>query len=303
MSDEIVFERARIVAVEHKISAGSVSSRMKVVAIATAKIARAIGARWLLDKEALVKQGFTSVELDYLMKNVRAKHAIDKVQLELVSDLITKFKVFRKGDDAKKSKRLMVSFVVHHVGSPFELLEHLMKVGEGEGICTLVPLQVEMFDKQPEAKPKKVAPLQLTTEVKVPAEIAAAGPRMPRQANDAGVFAGIRPLARYKGKAKTFWAELYAVEHGDGFLCGYRVKVGHAGREGMPSTDGVIHESQAKALAVAAEVVAEVAGNIERTGIRSHKREAAAMVEWAEKYIASTTPPVDPETETAAVVN
>lgn len=148
MNTEIVFERAKITAVEHKIHSGSVSSRVKVVAIATAKIARAIGARWLLDKDALVKAGFTSVELDYLLKNVRAKHSIDKVaNLEMVSDLITKFKVFRKGDDAKKSRRLMVSFQIHHAGSPFELLEHLMKVGEGEGVCTLIPLQSEMFDE------------------------------------------------------------------------------------------------------------------------------------------------------------
>lgn len=159
--NDIVFEKARIAAVEHKIHAGAVTSRLKVVAIATAKIARALGARWLLDKDALVKQGFTSVELDYALKNVRAKHAIDQVHaVELVSDLVTKFKVFRKGDDNKKSKRLMVSFQVHHTGSPFEMLEHLMKVGEGEGVCTLVPLQRELFagnDKPAAAKKSKQA--------------------------------------------------------------------------------------------------------------------------------------------------
>lgn len=157
MNNEIVFERAKITAVEHKIHSGSVSSRVKVVAIATAKIARAIGARWLLDKDALVKAGFTSVELDYVLKNVRAKHSIDKLaNLEMISELVTKFKVFRKGDDSKKSKRLMVSFQVHHSGSPFELLEHLMKVGEGEGVCTLIPMQAEMFEAPAKSgKPKE----------------------------------------------------------------------------------------------------------------------------------------------------
>ncbi len=159
MNTEIVFERARIAAVEHRISAAGVSSRIKVVAIATSKIAKAIGARWLLDRDQLVKQGFTSVELDYAMKNVRAKHSIDKVAtLEVISDLVTKFKVFRKGDDNKKSKRLMASFQVHHSGSPFELLEHLMKVGEGEGTFTLEPLQSELFpagNGKPEAKAAK----------------------------------------------------------------------------------------------------------------------------------------------------
>jgi hypothetical protein len=174
MNNATEFDRASIGAVEHRIKKGAVSSRVKVVAIATAKIARAIGARWLLDKDALVKQGFTSVELDYELKNVRVKHAIEKVaSLEVVADLVTKFKVFRKGDDKKKAARLMVSFVVHTTEPPFTLLEHLMKVGAGEGACTLVPLQAEMFDTPKEAKPKpsrqKKLPLEPPAAKKRPA--------------------------------------------------------------------------------------------------------------------------------------
>lgn len=165
MNDAIDFDRASIAAVEHGFKKAVVTSRVKVVAIATAKVARAIGARWLLDKDALVKQGFTSVELDYELNGVRLKHAIDKVaSLEVTADLVNKFKVFRKGDDNKKAKRLMVSFVAHTSDPPFPLLEHLLKVGSGEGTCTLTPLQAEMFDapKEAKAKPKKQRSLRLS---------------------------------------------------------------------------------------------------------------------------------------------
>lgn len=149
MNKPIDFERARIVSIEHKIApGGSVTSRVKIVALATAKIARALNARYLLDKDSLVKTGFSSVELEQVIKNVRATHAIEGIgSLQLDSELATKFKVFRKGDDNKKSKRLMVSFVLHHAGAPFQLLEWLLKVGQGEGVCSLLPLQAEMFDE------------------------------------------------------------------------------------------------------------------------------------------------------------
>lgn len=287
MNTEIIFDKARITAVEHKISSGVVTSRLKVVAIATAKIARAIGARWLLDKEALVKQGFSSVELDYALKNVRLKHGIEKVaHVELVSELVTKFKVFRKGDDNKKSKRLMVSFQAHHSGSPFELLEHLMKVGEGEGTCTLIGLQAEMFPKttaepKPKTKgrqitlpsaPKKTPPTKLK-------------PLPSDQPNAHGVFATAKPVAQYKGGEKRFYAALFAVEVEYGYVAGYHVQAGHAGQAAMPVKDGPYYGTEADTLQAAAKVVIELAGNVARTGIRSHKREAEKMVEWAEKFI------------------
>lgn len=160
---EIVFDKARIAHVQHKIAAGSVTSHIKVVALATAKVAKAINARWLLDRDALVKQGFNSVDLDFVMKNVRGHHAIDSISsFTTTSELAHKFRVYRKGDDKRKAKRLMVSFLVVHSGSPFEVLEHLMKVGEGEGTYTLTPLQQELFaataDNQKRAKDAKPKP-------------------------------------------------------------------------------------------------------------------------------------------------
>lgn len=287
MNTEIIFEKARITAVEHRITAGTVTSRLKVVAIATAKIARAIGARWLLDKDALVKQGFSSVELDYALKNVRLKHGIEKVaNLELVSEMVTKFKVFRKGDDAKKAKKLMVSFQAHHTGSPFELLEHLMKVGEGEGTCTLIGLQAEMFPENA-AEPK---PKSRGRQIEIPSAPKKSAPKKdhplpPDQANAHGVFATAKPVQQYKGGEKCFNAVLFVVEVEFGYVAGYGVQAGHAARAAMPSKDGPYYGTEADALQAAARVVVELAGNVARTGIRSHKREAAKMVAWAETFI------------------
>jgi len=152
MTGEIMFEQARIMAVEHKIVGNAVTSKMKIVAIATPEVACALGAQCLLDRGILVTRGFNVVELDFSMKNLRVTHVVPKISTVVTnSETAFRFRLFRKGDDAKEDKKLMVSFVVQHNGSPFEILEHLMKVGEAEGLCALLPLPSEMFE--PEAAP------------------------------------------------------------------------------------------------------------------------------------------------------
>lgn len=142
---EILLETATITAVEHKIWSGAVSSRIKVVAVLTAKVAAELEARWLLlDKR---HAGFTTVDLDYQIKNVRVRFQAPQLDpLEFESELISHFRVFRKNDGQRK--RLMVSFRITHGGSPFELLEYLIRVGGVEGRCGLVPLQKGLFEKE-----------------------------------------------------------------------------------------------------------------------------------------------------------
>lgn len=155
MNTEIVFEKARIAGIELKPDS---SGRVKIIALATSDIASALGAPWLLDEHALVKQGFASVQLDKTMKDMRAKHTLATASLELVSAVVKKFKVFHRGDNVKKTTRLMVSFSVEYAGGMFELLEHVMKVGSGEGICILSSMQAELFEEpEPEqpAEPMK----------------------------------------------------------------------------------------------------------------------------------------------------
>lgn len=152
----LTFERARISAVEHKIANGNVSSRIKVVAKFTAALAEAMEARWVFfDKEQIPKQGYKAIELDYELKNFRLRFHVPKMdedRLELTSELAQKFKVVRQGNRKKAKKELLVvQFQVMHAGSPFELLEYLLKLGGAEGVMELEPLQREMFDQQAQA--------------------------------------------------------------------------------------------------------------------------------------------------------
>ena len=150
----VVFEKSRITAVEHKLGNGGVSSRIKVAAVFTAKVAQALNAKWVLfDKEQLVKDGFKSVELDAEVKNIGIRFEVPKLggALDLTSESATNFKVLRMGDGKKKAKKLMVQFRIQHAGSPFELLEHMIRVGGAEGTLTLTPLQKEMFEEAQKA--------------------------------------------------------------------------------------------------------------------------------------------------------
>lgn len=151
MTKEITLEKARIVEVKHNLGkitpANTVPSVLRVVAGMTPAIAAAIGYRWLLfDKEKDVKNGYAEVTLDLELNNLRVKFEAPKIDgLDQYVDRASKFKVYTKGDGKKKGKRLMVSFLLHTFGSPFHLLEYLIKVGGVEGTCSLIPRQEELF--------------------------------------------------------------------------------------------------------------------------------------------------------------
>lgn len=143
--DEIILEKARIGNIVLK--QGAKGFRIQLVAIATSKVARSIDAGWLLDKNSLLRHGFSLTKSDFVLVSARLKHAVDKLsQIEVVSDKVHQFKVFRIGDGKKQSKRLMISLAADVVGPPFEVLEHWLKIGGGEGVCTLEPMQAELFD-------------------------------------------------------------------------------------------------------------------------------------------------------------
>lgn len=144
---DIVLQKSTITEIAMKPSAGNrIVSKIKVVSIMTAEIAAVLGAKWLLfDKEQIAKAGYTAVELDFELVNVRMKFASAKLDknLDMYIEKAGQFKVYRKGAKAKP-KRLMVSFRLHYSGSPFELLEYLLRVGGIEGTCTLMPRQGEL---------------------------------------------------------------------------------------------------------------------------------------------------------------
>lgn len=151
MTKEITFEKARIVEVKHNLAkitpANTVPSVLRVVAAMTPAIAAMIGYRWLLfDKEKDVKNGYAEVVLDLEMNNLRVKFDAPKIDgLDQYVDRASKFRVYTKGGGKNKAKRLLVSFQLHMFGSPFQLLEYLLKVGGIEGTCRLMPRQEELF--------------------------------------------------------------------------------------------------------------------------------------------------------------
>jgi hypothetical protein len=178
----ITFEKAQITGVEHKIGNGAVISQIKVSASLTAKIANELGAHWILmDKEQTVKDGFKSVELDAELSNIRIRFEVPKLGhvLELTSERAEQFKCLRKGDGKKKPKRLMVQFRIQHSGSPFELLEHMIRVGGTEGVLTIEELQRKMFGKtdsdtpQTEKNKTRGRPSKAVREANVEAAIVA----------------------------------------------------------------------------------------------------------------------------------
>lgn len=157
----VIFERARINAIEHKIANGNVSSRIKCSAQFTTKNATSMEARWVMfDRDELAKSGYKAIELDYEMKNLRLRFAVPEMkehELDLTCELAAAFKVFRQGDGKKKPKKLMVQFKLETNGSPFELLEYMIKIGGAEGKLELEPLQKELFDQEQAVSKSKTA--------------------------------------------------------------------------------------------------------------------------------------------------
>lgn len=165
---QLIFERAHITAIEHKIANASVTSSIKVTAAFNSKVADALEARWVLfDKDSVPKTGYKAVDLDAEIPNIRVKFEVPKLDnhhLELTSEKASCFKIFRSGDPKKRSSKLMVRFRIHHNGSPFELLEYMLRIAGEFGCLTIIPMQKELFEAPPAANSKKKAPVRVQVQ-------------------------------------------------------------------------------------------------------------------------------------------
>ena len=126
-------------------------------ALLTHQIARDLGAGWLVfEKGGAVRSGFDSVALDAEFNDATITHSRDKISTLTLSGVrVSKFTAHRLGDGKKKPKKLMLSFHVEHVGNPFELQEHMIKLGKGDGDLTIdAPEQLELAT-QPAKEPKE----------------------------------------------------------------------------------------------------------------------------------------------------
>lgn len=163
-AETIVFAKAHIKGVEHKLSNANVTSKIKFIADFSSEVAKQLDARWLLfDREQFPKEGFKAVEMDTEIKSFRLRHVVKGMEnkpLDLQSELANKFKVVKSGGKKKGKAVLRVQFVVEHSGNPFGLLEYLLAIGGGDGVLEITPTQTELFADDKKAAAKKAEPKQ-----------------------------------------------------------------------------------------------------------------------------------------------
>ncbi len=117
-------------------------NKIKFVTMLTQAVARDLGAPWLLfEKGGVIRAGFDTVGLDANFTGATLTHDVtvmktsNKLKLEGVE--VGHFQAHRLGDGKKKPKRLMLTFLVAYSGNPFELLEHMLKIGKADGDVTI----------------------------------------------------------------------------------------------------------------------------------------------------------------------
>lgn len=158
----LTFETARITGLHHKVEKPGITGKIEIAGVFTAKIAEAMGARWVVfDKEQIIKGGFKTIELDYALQALRLRFTpkgnLEKFVLDVPSQGAGHFKVMTLGDGKKKAKKLLVKFKVDHAGSQVPLIQYLEQIGGAEGKLELLPdlkqNQKQMFgdDVKPDA--------------------------------------------------------------------------------------------------------------------------------------------------------
>lgn len=254
----IHFEKAKIIG-NAQVSGLTLINKLRVVSLMTAKAADELGARWLVfDREAVIRSGFTSTELDAVFLGATFVHEVEKIgKLELVGCDVGKFKAFRTGDGKKKPRRLMLAFTVTYRGGPFDLQEHLIKCGRGEGACSVAaPQQEEMFKKEA-AKQAPSAP----------------DPEMMEAA----------PLVLIYF-AKSGWAANVTVaEVAEGFEMTRRAA---SPTKKLKQGPPVKYASESEAREEGARQIQGWAEKIAAGGTRPEKREAQKLAEWAAEHLA-----------------
>lgn len=248
----ITLEKAKIVG-NVQVPDLVLKNKVRIVAQLTEKSADALGVKWLLfDSKGVIRQGAQAIELDHVYAGAVVTHEIAKIgKLELAAVQASRFKVFRVGDGKKKPKKLMLAFTVLHSGSPFELVEHMIKCGKGEGIVTVEAPQQMRLDGEEGTR----------VEMRVESE---------------------RPVKReYLGK-RGWSANITVAAVADGFEVTRRANSPTKKMsQGVPGR----YSSEQEALEWGALEVKRWAEKIVAGGTRPEKREAAKLVEWAASMI------------------
>lgn len=132
----IVFQGARIAGVGYRMADGKPHVRVKVVATALEDLAVRLAVPWMLRSNGQL--------LAELEQGAAVTHEVQKIhKLEAKARYVGKFRAYRESDDAPA---VGISFIVLLSGQAFEVLEHLLRVGESAGQCSIEPLQRSLID-------------------------------------------------------------------------------------------------------------------------------------------------------------
>jgi hypothetical protein len=233
-------------------------NKLSFVALLTQKEAVELGVPWLVfEKGGAIREGFTNIALQAQFIDATLTHDVGKInKLELNGVEVSHFAAKRLGDGKKKPKKVMLVFSAFYDGPPFQLQEHLLKVGRGEG---------DLIIKAPEQ-------LQIT-------EASASAVAVP---DDDGRFPGIKPITAKKfGKAAV--AQLFVVESKQGWHWGFQAQLAKAIEVNPLRIENGPSESEAAALHIASRKLADWALGHGRKLRGAEKQTAGLMIEWAEK--------------------
>jgi hypothetical protein len=124
----------------------------------TAAIARTLGIHSLIfDKKDLPKN-FLKMELDNEVRNAHVRFVIrglESFNLDMASDRVYKFVVFRSGDGKKKAKHTTMKFHIQYGGSALELVNIFEKIGSGDGVMTIESVEQQALAIQEPKAPTK----------------------------------------------------------------------------------------------------------------------------------------------------
>lgn len=254
----ITLEKAKIVT-NHQVTGQQLKNKFTVVSILSEAVAEELDAAWLFDPSNNAREGYKALDLEAVMNGAVFTHKIEKIgTLTLPAVTVSRFRAFRINEGKKKSKKLMLSMVVEHGGAPFELIEHLIKVGRGEGLCTV---------KAPEVAQMSIVTNPQDKDVKRVNVVKADG-----------------PVAKYKSNNKSFSAQIFVSDCDGGFCFGYVANVGPSKLVVPVSPENAVCDTENGAISLAAFAINTAAKNLGSKAKGEQKREATALAEWAEKF-------------------
>lgn len=151
-------EKASLNGYSGKIRSGSHTLDIQASTPMTAAIARTLGVHSLVfDKKDLPKS-FLKMELDNEVRSAHVRFVIrglESYNLDMASERVHKFVVFRSGDGKKKAKHMTLKFHIQYGGSALELVNIFEKIGSGDGVMTIESVEQQTLAIQEPKVPAK----------------------------------------------------------------------------------------------------------------------------------------------------